>query len=242
MLNQEQVLIPYQTSSLPPGPWLVFAPHADDETFGMGGSLTKANQQGIETHVIVITDGALGGDSDDLVAVRDQEVRRAIDLLGVKSLQCWQEPDRGIESSERLMAITSQAICELAPASVFFPGALEIHPDHRATAQLVWAALQGLPDADPTPQAYAYEICVQNPVNRLIDITAQLAVKQQAMAIYASQNSQNNYPELVLALNKTRTFSLPDHVSHAEGFYCFAAADLSQSLQDVMRKVMDLYH
>ncbi len=28
---------------LPLGPWLVFAPHADDETFGMGRSLLKAN-------------------------------------------------------------------------------------------------------------------------------------------------------------------------------------------------------
>ena len=38
----------------------MFAPHADDETFGMGGSLLKASKHGVETHVIVLTDGALG--------------------------------------------------------------------------------------------------------------------------------------------------------------------------------------
>ena len=82
------------------------------------------------------------------------------------------------------------------------------------TAQLVWAALQSL---DTPPVAFAYEISVQSPVNRLIDITAQRAIKGQAMAVYVSQNSQNNYPELVQALNTTRTFTLPASVRQAEG-------------------------
>ena len=34
----ESELIPYGSSELPPGPWLVFSPHPDDETFGLGGS------------------------------------------------------------------------------------------------------------------------------------------------------------------------------------------------------------
>ena len=41
MFNKEDALIPFNTSPLPSGPWLVFAPHADDETFGMGGTLIK---------------------------------------------------------------------------------------------------------------------------------------------------------------------------------------------------------
>ena len=42
MLQPEHILVPFSVSELPPGPWLVFAPHSDDETFGMGGSLLKA--------------------------------------------------------------------------------------------------------------------------------------------------------------------------------------------------------
>ena len=49
------MLIPFQTSELPLGPWLVFAPHADDETFGMGGSLLKAKKYGIETHLVAVS-------------------------------------------------------------------------------------------------------------------------------------------------------------------------------------------
>ena len=99
----ENQLIPYEVSPLPPGPWLVFAPHADDETFGMGGSLAKASEQGLDTHVLIVTDGALGGDAPDLIKVRQREAREATNLLGVNTLQWWSEPDRGLVHSSRLL-------------------------------------------------------------------------------------------------------------------------------------------
>ena len=61
------------------------------------------------------------------------------------------------------------------------------------------------------------------------------------MSIYASQNSENNYQELVLALDKGRTFSLPNHVEFAEGFFQFQAKDMALSLQEVTHKIVDLY-
>src|SRR5690606_7379595 len=51
LMIPEHEILPYQCSPLPPGPWLVLAPHPDDETFGMGGSLLRAKNEGIETEV-----------------------------------------------------------------------------------------------------------------------------------------------------------------------------------------------
>ena len=149
MLNPEHLLVPYQVSELFQGPWLIFAPHADDETFGMGGSLLRARDAGIDTHVVVMTDGALGGEAEDLVAIRRREVQQATQMLGVKSLQCWPEQDRGLAMSERLVGQVAGQIRQLAPASVFFPAPLELHPDHRMTALLVWQALQDLAKIHP---------------------------------------------------------------------------------------------
>ncbi len=241
MLNPEHVLIPFQASQLPLGPWLVFAPHADDETFGMGGSLLKAKKEDVETHLVVLTDGAFGGEREDLVKVREEEVNRAAQLLGIKSLHCWSEPDRGLDHNESLVGKITDTIRSLAPAAVFFPGPFEIHPDHRATAFLVWSALQQLRENGVSPEAIAYEIGVQNPVNLLIDVTDQYAEKKEAMAIYASQNNENNYEELVLALDKGRTFSLPAQVEFAEGFFRFESKDMALSLQEVTHKIVDLY-
>ncbi|MEQ8313552.1 MAG: PIG-L deacetylase family protein [Gammaproteobacteria bacterium] len=241
MLNPEHFLIPFETSKLPPGPWLVFAPHADDETYGMGGSLLRASKEGIETHVVVFTDGALGGSREDLVEVRQKEVRKAAELLRLKSLQCWTEPDRGLEQSEGVVDRVVNVIEELAPAAVFFPAPLEIHPDHRAAAFIVWEALQSLNTKGVKPQCIAYEIGVQNPVNFFIDITSEKSEKEKVMAVYASQNSENNYPELVLSLDKGRTFSLPAEVEYAEGFYRFSDEDLQLTLREVTHKIIDLY-
>ena len=241
-LNPEHILLPFAPAALPPGPWLVFAPHADDETFGMGGSLLKASKQGVETHVIVLTDGALGGERDDLVQIRRQEAEAAGQLLGLASLECWTEPDRGLEQSERLAERIAAAIGRLAPASVFFPGPMEIHPDHRAAGFAVWGGLQQVYQQNLIrPLAIAYEISVQNPINFCIDITGEKAGKETVMAVYASQNSENNYPELVIALNKTRTLSLAHEVDYAEGFYKFSEEDLSISLKEMTHRIIDLY-
>lgn len=249
-MNPEHVLVPYQCAGLPSGPWLIFAPHADDETFGMGGALRLAADQGISTHVIVLTDGALGGDASDaagaaaLVKTRQQELTAACDMLGVAHTDTWDQPDRGLTLDAALIERIAAVIADTGAGTVFFPGVLELHPDHRMTAQLVWQAAQQLQRRawrGPLPQFWSYEISVQSPVNCLLDITSVWAIKQQAMAVYASQNAQNNYPELIMALNKARTFSLPATVSHAEAFYRFTDAELGDSLQAAAEAALGRY-
>lgn len=241
MFNQEDVLIPFSTSVLPCGPWLVFAPHADDETFGMGGTLLKAKEKMIDTHLVVLTDGSQGGDSKDLVQLRAKEVAVAANLLGIKSLECWSEPDRFLEPSAMLVARASSKILQLMPKTVFFPGPLEIHPDHRAAAALIWNALQKARMENVTPDPISYEIGVQNPINLLIDITNQCPEKQKIMQIYQSQNKENNYPELVSSLDKGRTFSLSAEKKFAEGFFRYQPSDLEISFREITHAIIDLY-
>ena len=241
MFNQEDVLIPFNTSQLPFGPWIVFAPHADDETFGMGGTLLKAKRQGIETHLVVLTDGSQGGAIEDLVEVRRQEVRKAADLLGIASLKNWSEPDRFLETNSEIVTRVTELILEISPRTVFFPGPLEIHPDHRAACALVWKALQEVKLSEETPIAISYEISVQNPVNMFINITSQIEEKKRVMQVYTSQNAENNYPELVVALDKGRTFSLPHEVKFAEGFFKYKEEDLGLSIREMLSSVIDLY-
>ena len=241
MFNQEDTLIPFNVSQLPPAPWLGFAPHADDETFGMGGTILKAKEQDLETHLVVLTDGSKGGEADDLVEVRESEVRKVAQSLGIASLQTWSEPDRSLEPNDQIITRVSNLILKISPGTVFFPGPLEIHPDHRAAAALVWRALQRVKVSEAPPIPISYEISVQNPINMLIDITQQIDEKKKIMQTYVSQNQENNYPELVVALDKGRTFSLPQKVKFAEGFFRYEQKDLSLSLKDVLYNIIDLY-
>ncbi|MDD9958106.1 MAG: PIG-L family deacetylase [Gammaproteobacteria bacterium] len=241
MLNPEHVLIPFQVSPLPPGPWLVFAPHADDETFGMGGSILKAKNEGIDVHLVILTDGSLGGDQINLVEIRKREAEKVSKILGLKSLNFWDEPDRALAHSQITIKKAHQAILDIKPATVYFPGPLEIHPDHRTTAFIIWDALQRARQENICPEPISYEISVQNPINMLINISDEIKTKKKAMNLYVSQNGQNNYSELVLALDKGRTFSLPNKVRFAEGFFRYQIKDLDLSLREITKLVIDLY-
>ena len=241
MLNDESVLIPFDTSPLPDGPWLIFAPHPDDETFGMGGSILKAKEEGIDVHLVILTDGSLGGDQINLVETRKREAEKVSKILGINSLSFWGETDRALVNTDIITKKACQAILEPNPATVYFPGPLEVHPDNRTTALIVWEALQRVRQENIYPEPISYEISVQNPINMLINISDQIKTKQKAMDLYVSQNGQNNYSELVLALDKGRTFSLPNKVKFAEGFFRYQTKDLDLSFREMTRLVVDLY-
>ena len=195
----------------------------------------------METHLVVLTDGSKGGEAEGLVEIRLNEVQKAAESLGIDSLQTWSEPDRALEPLDEIITKVSDLILKISPGTVFFPGPLEIHPDHRAASVLVWKALQRVKISAEPPIPISYEISVQNPVNMLIDITQQIEEKKRVMDIYVSQNQENNYPELVLALDKGRTFSLPKEIKFAEGFFKYEKKDLGLSIREMLHTIIDLY-
>jgi LmbE family N-acetylglucosaminyl deacetylase len=226
----ESRLVPYHASPLPyaKGPWLVFAPHADDESFGMGGSIALATAAGVMVDVVIITDGSLGGGGDDLIAVREREAREAAALLGVSSVVFLKQKDRGLQVASAIVSDIRELIVTRQPAAVFFPGIYEAHPDHRATALLVWQALQSTPGNKAVP--VSYEITGQSPVNCLVDITSVMDRKKQVIGVYRSQLGEKNYLDVVLSLNRLRTFTLGPEVAWAEGFYIYSSTELRKTL------------
>jgi LmbE family N-acetylglucosaminyl deacetylase len=235
MILAENELVPYNTSDIPDGPWLTFAPHADDETFGLGGSMLLAKQKNIETNVVFVTDGALGGDKDHESLVE----KRATSALGVTNTYFFAEPDRGVEVCERLINKISTLIEETNPKSIFIPTPLEFHPDHRATSELVWRSVQRLVSC--TGDVYSYEVSNLAPINLLIDTSAVAHQKYEIVKIYASQLTENKYLSLVKAVDTARTFSLPLDTIAAEGFFKFTDRTASLETQ-LARSIKPFVH
>lgn len=233
----ESDYLPFSPGELPPGPWLVLAPHPDDETYGMGGSIRRAAIAGLIVHVLVLTDGALGGpDPAGLVTRREAEAREAAGILGISDIQFWREPDRGLEPSDHLAQRVAKLLVDLGIRSLFFPSLTEPHPDHRATAVIGWEACRL---AAFTASPIAYEISSHGPINLLLDVTQSIADKEAAMAVYSSQEAERPYARRVLAHNIARTWSLADDVLFAESFLAIRPLDLP--LAEVATSCFALY-
>ncbi|OPL12217.1 MAG: hypothetical protein AVO38_04130 [delta proteobacterium ML8_D] len=209
---EEQSFIPYSTSDIPSGPYLVFAPHPDDETFGMGGTIARATRAGIAVYVVVLTDGQQAGDA----GTRRHEAKEAGKILGLMDIYFWGLPDRELhritDTESRLHAVLES----VKPKVVFLPAPQEFHPDHRAASYMFWEALKKL---DFPGELWLYEITRQGEVNRLVDVTPVIPRKIEAIRCYSSQINQNNYEAVALSLNTARSYTLGPEVTHAEGFW-----------------------
>ncbi len=239
MINENE-LIPYEESSLPLGPYIIFAPHPDDETLGMGGTIALAAKKGIDVYVVFITDGGKGGDPD----IRKQEARAASEILGVKDVFYLNLPDRDVAFIPFPDQAVTEILEQIRPKTIFVPSFQENHPDHRAAASRVLSLIKnsnqlkiisGFKDLHPVIsnnsaeelkfQLWFYEINRQGEINRLIDISNVLEVKESAIECYQSQLQQLDYKVHALCLNFMRSITLDAKTNYAEGFWCHDPAE-----------------
>ena len=186
---------------------LALVPHPDDAEFYAGGTLAKLSAEGAHVHIVVATDGRCGSfelDSETLMRVRGDEMRRAAAVLGAAPPQLLGFPDMGLDALPAgvLREKFIRAIRQVKPDAVFAEdpyGLFEPHPDHRAVA---WAATEAinaasLPLIHPeqlaeglTPhlvtEKYFYD---PNPAhaNKIVDISTTIGTKVAALAEHHSQ-------------------------------------------------------
>lgn len=232
MLNNYD-FIPFRSSAIPTGSSLVFAPHPDDETFGLGGTILQMTDNDQEVYIVMMTDGGKGGDIEE----RKRELEAATTILGAKVCHYFSAPDGALEVSTQNILRVSKLIKTHQPDTIFFPSPLEYHPDHRATAWLVWNAIQNI---SFTGNIYSYEIANQSFINQLIDITPVMSRKKEAIQVYASQQAQLDYLNTIVSSNALRAYTMPKEVQYAEAFFHFP--DTSLDLMSYYYKTLQKYH
>ncbi len=216
----EPDLIPYSASTdLSALAALVLAPHPDDEVFGCAGAIAGHVRAGVPVQVVILTDGGGGGDT----ATREAESRAAAVLLGYGQPEFWNLPDRGLLYSEELVQRIVRRIEECGADLVYAPSPWEVHPDHRQASRL---AMEAVRRSGNSVRLAFYEVGAPLRPNLLLDISAFLALKEAAMACFASQLKQQDYARHIRALNQFRTYTLGPDVLAAEAYWVLAPFEL----------------
>jgi len=158
-------------------------------------------------------------------AIREREATAAAAELGIAALDFWHGPDWFLaEHIEETAARLREALRRDAAERVYVPHEHESHPDHRAAAAIVRAALRGV-ESGARPGVLMYEVWTPlAEFDEVEDITPVLRRKLRAVRCYESQLAGFRYDRAVRGLNQYRG-ALAAHCRYAEVFQTLDVGD-----------------
>ncbi|MBN1277280.1 MAG: PIG-L family deacetylase [Deltaproteobacteria bacterium] len=230
-MKTEESIIPFHTTCLTGRKTLVLAPHPDDESIGCGGSIALHAAAGDPVKIVFLTNGALGDISgrmerEDYVGLRQKEAKEACTGLGVIDIEFWPYEDRSLAGCRGGLRRLIDLLQMFVPELVYVPSPLEFHPDHRAASLLLCDAIRS---CSMEFEVAFYEIGQPLSANMLVDISEVMHLKQRAINAYKSQLQERAYDRISEALNRFRSLTLPEGVTHAEGYSLWKSGDLKQT-------------
>jgi len=208
---------------LPAKSVLVFAPHADDEVLGCGGTIVRYLQDGSKVSIVYLTDGRFGG-------IGNLDERRRVEAMAVgkQLVGCeqifWDFADGALESRHESVAQRmALEMTRLMPDLVFTPWLLDRHPDHTATARAAAAAAKR---NRGTPLFAAYESLTPIIANHFVDISGVIETKKELIELYESQQQQYAIKTIAMALSHYRAIlSRRPGLAAVECFHVTTCAD-----------------
>lgn len=216
---------------------LVVAPHADDETIGMGGTIAKNAAAGHEVIVAVLTGHGIDRPHPiwppvtwDVVR---SELREACGILGVSDIILEDVPAVGVADQPvwKINQVASNIVDRVKPDIIYVPFLNDLHKDHREcfnAFSVSWRPHTAI--GHNIKAVYAYETVSETHLNFPYveqgffpnvweDITDFLGAKLEAVGCYKSQLQVAPQPrslETIKALATWRGSSIG--VNAAEAF------------------------
>jgi LmbE family N-acetylglucosaminyl deacetylase len=235
LLRPELNAMAYRRDAPEGGCAVILVPHMDDEAIGCGGLIRRLHDRGTRVVCVYFTDGAAGRIGAERAAWsrrRYDESRAAASILGIDRLVFLGWPDGELEPGPGLQDGLLEVVRAERPALVFLPYPFDPHADHRAVFA-TFAALAGRPELKEIA-AYLYQVRAPIPwpaVSLVLDITAQLPAKRDAMSRFVSQPRSTF--ELSLHLASCQRFLVGWRPAAVE---VFAALDVTRMSSAVYRE------
>lgn len=193
---------------------LVISPHPDDLEIGMGGTVAKFTESGVNVVSMVVTDGRrstslYGLSEDEMAELRGYEVRNATAVLGIGYLILVGLGDvRSGENKSSFASALEDAMGRFSPREIYIPHPeIDKHPTHRAVSSIALDTLREM-DSGLLPdglRVWCYEVWTPFPsYDRIEDVSLQMHVKQAAIDAHKSQLEYKNYTDGITGLNRYR--------------------------------------
>ncbi len=198
---------------------LILAPHPDDDVIGCGGAIRKHIKNNSKVKVVYMTDGRRSAQNipiNELIHIRKEEAKNALDVLGCYDPTFLNYPDRKLKCNTESINRITNILNEYQPQSIYVPFFTDNHPDHVVTTKIVAKALERYPH---DLNCYNYEIWAPLHPNILVDISDVIDEKIDAIKAHKTQLKIVNYAEKIRGLNAYRSMTAGRGVRYCEAFY-----------------------
>jgi LmbE family N-acetylglucosaminyl deacetylase len=207
----------------PAGKCLVLAPHPDDDIFGCGGIVSKANKNTQYVTTVYLTNGKN--------VTRKREAEQASKILGTTNTSFLDYSDGNLAAESKSIEMIKKIIEGSKPNIIFVPSLSDPHPDHNTTCEILAKALKSI---DYAGEIWQYEVWQPLYANRLVTIDSVITQKTEAITAHKSQLEDRSYLEAILGLNKYRA-GMYSAGKYAEGFFA-SNKELYLKLYEISQK------
>lgn len=211
---------------------MVVAPHPDDETLGVGGTIAKYSEQGNELFVLVVSAHLPPLYSREVYEKTLSESYSALKLLGVVRSEFLEIPATMIDVQplHEVNGRISKIVNEFSPHIIFFPYP-DRHLDHRLVFESVMVATRPVGVGRDIEIVATYETLSETHWNAphiepnftpnwVVDITEQIDKKLDALRCYESQISDFPGPRSIEAVEALAKFrGTQAGFAYGEGFH-----------------------
>lgn len=199
---------------------LVIAAHPDDEVLGAGGTVAKLTAEGVECHLLIVTDGSSSQyrDSDhlyEIIEAKKKETQGCSDLLGFKSIHYGELPDMKLDKTPHIVInqVIEKVIDELQPDTVFTHFWGDVNRDHQEVYKSTLVAVRPVM-GQVVKELYCYRVPSSTEwtpnkgdtmfmPNYFVDIEKYVEQKYRAFACYSTELRKYPHPRSVLYLRET---------------------------------------
>ena len=199
---------------------LVIAAHPDDEVLGAGGTIARLTSQGVECHLLIVTDGSSSQyrNSDhlhEIIEAKKIETKGCADLLGFKTIHYGELPDMKLDKTPHIVInhVIEKVIDQIQPDTVFTHFWGDVNRDHQEVYKSTLVAVRPVM-GQVVKELYCYRVPSSTEwtpnkadtmymPNYFVDIEKYAEQKYKAFACYSTELREYPHPRSIQYLSET---------------------------------------
>lgn len=210
---------------------LIIAAHPDDEILGCAGLINKLKKQGIDSYVLILTDGAAGRYPKRMASVLKAQARKANEAIGTKKVFFEDFPNQELETIAltRIIKKIEECIVKLKIGCLFTHHSGDLNKDHRIVYEASVTAARPF-SGQTVKRVYSYNVASSTEWNAFkaddifipnffIDIRDEIKQKIRSMSYYRAECRTYPHPRSSKALMAyAHYWGLRVGIEYAEAF------------------------